>query len=163
MRFSRKIVARLITLVAALVVIVSVATPAHAALIYSGDHTIIHIENGYCLDSNSAKSVYMLPCNGGNYQLWDVTATFDGTCVGDYCGDGYYITLKDVATGYCLDSNGKSVYTHACGGAYQAWDVYSSTSDTLDQDATGLCLDGSGTSVYILSCNGGAFQNWEEA
>jgi hypothetical protein len=161
MRFSRKTVARLITLAAALVVTVSLATPAHASLIYSGDYNIIHMENGYCLDSNAAHSVYMLPCNGGNYQLWDVTSAFDGTCVGDYCADAYSITLKDVATGYCLDSNGTSVYTHVCGGAYQTWDVYGET-DTLYQDATGLCLDGSGTNVYILSCNGGAFQNWEE-
>jgi hypothetical protein len=161
MRFSRKIVARLITLAAALAVIVSVATPAHASLDYSGDYNVVHMENGYCLDSNSGYSVYMLPCNGGNYQLWDVTATFDGTCVGNTCGDGYDLTLKDVATGYCLDSNGTSVYTHACGGAYQTWSVYGED-DTLTQDATGLCLDGSGTNVYILSCNGGAFQNWEE-
>jgi hypothetical protein len=109
MRFSRKIVARLITLAAALAVIVSVATPAHASLDYSGDYNVIHMENGYC-----------------------------------------------------LDSNGTSVYTHVCGGAYQSWEVYDSE-DTLYQDATGLCLDGSGTSVYILSCNGGAFQNWEES
>src|ERR1700677_279350 len=99
MRFSRKTVARLITLAAALVVTVSLATPDHASLIYSGDYNIIHMENGYCLDSNAAHSVYMLPCNGGNYQLWDVTSAFDGTCVGDYCADAYSITLKDVATG----------------------------------------------------------------
>jgi hypothetical protein len=46
MRFSRKIVARLITLAAAFAVIVSVATPAHASLDYSGDYNVIHMENG---------------------------------------------------------------------------------------------------------------------
>lgn len=161
MRFNLKIAGRLATLAASLVVLFAVAAPAHAALTYSGDWNFQHMQNGYCLDSNTAQSVYMGKCNGGGYQLWDVTFRDIGTCIDSTCYSYDEISLKDTATGYCLDSNGTSVYTHACGGDYQWWHV-TDGGDTLYQVATKMCLDGSGTSVYIHSCNGGAYQNWQE-
>ena len=72
--------------------------------------------------------------------------------------------LKNVATGFCLDSNAnKQVYTHDCnGGSYQKW--------TLDRDgrgtrlknvATGFCLDSNASkNVYTHDCNDGAYQRW---
>jgi hypothetical protein len=157
-RFNRKIAVRLAAVAAALVAMFSMASPAHAEVYLAGTYNIVHLQNGYCLDSNSSFDVYMLPCNGGNYQKWSVTVQ------GQPCGEGecyVQITLKDVATGYCLDGNGTSLYTHVCGSAYQAWNG-SDVMDTLVQTVTGVCLDGSGTSVYVLACNGGAYQNWNE-
>jgi len=158
-RFNRKIAVRLAAVAAALVAMFSTANPAHAAVYSGGTYNIVHTQNGYCLDSNSSFDVYMLPCNGGNYQKWSVTVQ------GQPCGEGecyVQITLKDVATGYCLDSNGTSLYTHVCGSAYQVW-TGSDVMGMLEQSVTSVCLDGSGTSVYVLACNQGAYQIWDEA
>lgn len=158
-RFNRKIAVRLAAVAAALVAMFGMATPAHADVYSGGTYRLVHIQNGYCLDSNSSFDVYMLPCNGGNFQKWNVTLQDEP------CGDGAcypQITLQDVATGYCLDGNGTSLYTHVCGGAYQVW-TGSTANSALEQGVTSVCLDGSGTSVYVLACNGGAYQNWAEA
>jgi hypothetical protein len=155
-RFNRKIFVRLAAVAAALVAVFGLANPAHASVYTGGTFDIVHEQNDYCLDSNSSFQVYMLPCNGGNYQKWTVTLQSPP------CGDGEctaQLTLKDVATGYCLDSNGTSLYTHVCGSDYQVW-TGSDVRSTLQQVVTDVCLDGSGTSVYVLACNGGAYQNW---
>jgi Ricin-type beta-trefoil lectin domain len=74
---------------------------------------------------------------------------------------GGTVTLRDLATGFCLDSNtSRNVYTGPCnGGSFQKWVVGRGT--TLKDLATGFCLD-SNTSrnVYTGPCNGGNFQNW---
>jgi hypothetical protein len=69
--------------------------------------------------------------------------------------------LKNVATGFCLDSNAnKQVYTHDCnGGSYQKWTLGSGT--TLKNLATGFCLDSNANKqVYTHDCNGGSYQKW---
>jgi Ricin-type beta-trefoil lectin domain len=65
-----------------------------------------------CLDSNYSGSVYVLGCNGGNYQKWHFYAV----------GNGRY-NVVDQQTGLCLDSNNSgSIYTLSCnGGNYQNW------------------------------------------
>ncbi|MFI7502743.1 RICIN domain-containing protein [Streptomyces sp. NPDC049687] len=66
---------------------------------------------GGCLDSNYAGDVYLLGCNGGNYQRW---AKVDA-------GGAFYIV--NMQTGRCLDSNyAGEVYTLNCNlGNYQKW------------------------------------------
>jgi serine/threonine-protein kinase len=69
--------------------------------------------------------------------------------------------VKDVATGFCLDSNAnKQAYTHDCnGGSYQKWTVSNGT--TLKDLATGFCLDSNANKqVYTHDCNGGSYQKW---
>jgi len=70
-------------------------------------------------------------------------------------------TYKNVATGFCLDSNPeRAVYAIGCnGGNYQNW-----TRDglTLRNVSTGFCLDSNAEGkVYTLGCNGGDYQKWE--
>ena len=70
-------------------------------------------------------------------------------------------TYKNVATGFCLDSNPeRAVYAIGCnGGNYQNW-----TRDglTLRNVSTGFCLDSNPEGkVYTLGCNGGDYQKWE--
>ncbi|MFF8813305.1 RICIN domain-containing protein [Streptomyces pactum] len=69
---------------------------------------------------------------------------------------------RNLATGHCLDSNGRDVYPHSCnGGSYQKWAVSSSGGTvTLRNLATGHCLDSNGRDVYPHSCNGGSYQKW---
>lgn len=31
-----------------------------------------NVATGRCLDSNTSKSVYTRPCNGGSFQKWDI-------------------------------------------------------------------------------------------
>lgn len=64
-----------------------------------------------CLDSTvkgtARGSVHTNPCNGGSHQTWSW---------------GKDRTIKNSATGHCLDSDGKTVYTMHCnGGKYQQW------------------------------------------
>jgi hypothetical protein len=77
----------------------------------------------YCLDSNAAGSVYVLPCQvpGNKYQDWSWTE-WQGSSP---YGDSDFYSIKDEATGRCLDSNAAGqVYTNPCqapGNAYQDW------------------------------------------
>ncbi|GAA1926850.1 RICIN domain-containing protein [Streptantibioticus ferralitis] len=53
--------------------------------------------DGQCLDSNNSGDLYVLNCNGGNYQRWDVTS---------YAGNvgNYYdrVQIRNRQTGRCL-------------------------------------------------------------
>lgn len=126
----------------------SYANPSIAAV-----ETYKNLATGYCLDSNAARQVYTLGCNGGSYQRWTVIVNSDGTR-----------SFKNVATGYCLDSNAaRSVYTLGCnGGSYQRWYISRNGSTiTFKNKATGFCLDSNAArKVYTLGCNGGSYQRW---
>jgi hypothetical protein len=71
-----------------------------------------NVRTGRCLDSNTRRQVYTLPCNGGNFQRWRVFYNANGTR-----------TFRNVSTKFCLDSNtARRLYTHACnGGSFQKW------------------------------------------
>jgi hypothetical protein len=73
-------------------------------------------------------------------------------------------TVKNVATGFCLDSNAdRQVYTLGCnGGSYQQWALSKGRFGTVLKDvATGFCLDSNADrQVYTLGCNGGSYQQW---
>ncbi|MFF0487355.1 ricin-type beta-trefoil lectin domain protein [Streptomyces sp. NPDC004435] len=77
-----------------------------------GGTRVFQKPDGYCLDSNAAGKVYMLRCNGGNYQKWQEV----------YASAGW--KYKNVATGRYLDNRSNSVYTEpANGGLNQVWKV----------------------------------------
>lgn len=76
------------------------------------------------------------------------------------------VTLRNVATGRVLDSNGSgNVYTlNSNGGSYQKWVMTQSDYGTyvLRNLATGFVLDSNTNgNVYTLSANGGNFQKWD--
>ncbi|GAA0279134.1 RICIN domain-containing protein [Cryptosporangium japonicum] len=77
---------------------------------------------------------------------------------------GTYTTYRDLATGFCLDSNGEGrAYTLGCnGGSFQKWVLRSADGGvTLRNLATGFCLDSNTAGrVYTLACNGGNYQVW---
>jgi hypothetical protein len=65
--------------------------------------------NGKCLDSNSDGDVYLLDCNGGDYQKWYEIHESAGW------------VLKDKATGLVLDTGGTGVvYTDRRGSSTNA-------------------------------------------
>lgn len=120
---------------------------------------------GACLDSNyhdpaasnpNQGAVYADPCNGGNYQNWNL--------VGD--------TIVDAQTEHCLDSDthyGSSgnAYTLPCnGGDYQNWQITEDTWGYEIKDAqTGFCLTTSATPgkpvrVYTAPCTGSTYASW---
>lgn len=141
------------------------------SVVYSIMDGIQDLATGHCLDSNSAGSVYTTkPCQapGNYYQDWTMTewqATSESGATYEFW------SLKDRATGRCLDSNAAGqIYTSPCqapGNPYQDWylDQYYGTWQNFDYIdlATGLCLDSNGSGqAYTHACYGSSdyYQNW---
>jgi Ricin-type beta-trefoil lectin domain len=124
---------------------VAVQLPAQAA-VYTATYS-----NRYsfsCLDSNTARDVYVKDCNRGSFQKWVRNTTS--------------LELRNLATGFCLDSNANgAVYAQGCnGGNFQKWRHYGFQFANI---ATGLCLDlRSNNDPYTHACNTGARQRWYE-
>lgn len=75
---------------------------------------IIHWTDVHCLDSNSNGNVYTNPCwPGDQYQQWY------------RWGNDYQGTYQNVATKWCLDTAGSSIFTWPCVGGppngYNTW------------------------------------------
>ncbi|HNC10069.1 MAG TPA: RICIN domain-containing protein, partial [Anaerolineales bacterium] len=106
----------------------------------------INVATGFCLDSNFENKVYAIPCNGGDFQNWEIKGK----------------SIINVATGFCLDSNfNGDVYAIDCnGGNFQNWNRLGLTLVNVE---TGLCLGNEGTGVYTSSCDGSGstYENWE--
>jgi hypothetical protein len=151
--------------------IASVATgtvPAHAD-VSIGEVTIIRSwSNGTCLDSNWGGAVYELPCNGGNYQNWQI--------IGDDLGSGWYLVmLIDAQTDMCLTHNDDGMSTiPQLGGCiptiYSTWylheftDQYGHDVINLMNLGTGGCLDANspGGEPYVnYYCYTGGAQDWK--
>lgn len=116
-----------------------------------GTTTVRSVLYSKCLDSNSLGQVYVLPCNGGNYQAW-------------YGSAGYRIV--DYATGRCLNTNYSGyVNTVPCNGSnYQNWYLSGLTGlGTIGNAQTGLCLASNSTTVWATTCSGAGGQTgwWE--
>ncbi|MFI6906438.1 hypothetical protein ACIBKY_34615 [Nonomuraea sp. NPDC050394] len=92
---------------------------------YGGHFPFINKGNGFeivqanavwrCLDGNHTQA-YGHSCNGGTWQRWDVTFK-KKTFHHDVGKDVLWYQLRNRQTGGCLDSNGRSVYIHACNPA----------------------------------------------
>ena len=76
-------------------------------------------------------------------------------------------TYKNLATGFCLDSNtARNVYTNPCGrdNSFQKWTVIRVGSNIqLKNLATGYCLDSNtARKVYTNPCGrDNSFQKWD--
>lgn len=77
---------------------------------HTGLTKIIEYTGQFCLDSDHQGRVYTIPCNGGDFQLWRMSASPT-------------LTIVNHATSRCLDSNeAGQVYTLPCnGGQFQRW------------------------------------------
>lgn len=74
---------------------------AHAAPYSPVTLTIHNHHTGKCLDSDGSGRVYMLDCNGGDYQRWIV---FRRPVPGEGNAGLDPVQLKNRATGRCLDA-----------------------------------------------------------
>ncbi|MDQ1656055.1 MAG: hypothetical protein QOD41_1138 [Cryptosporangiaceae bacterium] len=110
-----------------------------------------------CLDSNPAGEVYMLPCNGGQFQLWNIKDNKDGTRA-----------FKDTATGRCLENRERGdstpVFTGACdGNKFQKWYFITEPSlVSLQNDTTRLCLWDAPRPASSVRCEGSRDELWWE-
>jgi hypothetical protein len=128
------------------------------------DVQLKHGENtGFCLDSNYSGSVYILPCNGGNYQRWNVVSTSNNN-----------YQLQDNQTGLCLYANwnwGTIVpITQGCnsGDADQNFQWVNALGRDGGVEFFGShrqsCLDSNDSSVYFTgpNCNPyNGYQTWQ--
>ncbi len=115
-----------------------------------------NVSTGKCLGTTIERpgraEVYTTGCTSFNRQKWDIITSTP------------YRTLKNRATGKCLDSNtdGEAYALECNGGSFQKWTVIRVGSYIRFKNrATLKCLDSNTAGrVYTLDCNGGNFQNW---
>jgi len=110
----------------------AVAGPASAAVrpadtvLGSGQMIIKDVQTNHCLDSNAKGSVYTsAPCNLPGYNSYQVWIWTEYQATSESGGKYTFYSLRDKATGRCLDSNAAGqLYTNPCqapGNPYQDW------------------------------------------
>jgi hypothetical protein len=105
------------------------AAPATVA-VRSGWFGLNSMGWGYCLDSNAKGKVYVNKCQvpGNHYQDWIWT---EWKAYSPYSGYYYFYSIKDKATGRCLDSNAveKGVWGHVytCRARHQGTHIRTGT------------------------------------
>jgi hypothetical protein len=114
-----------------------------------GEYTIRNAWTGQCLDSNTSGNLYVLPCNGGNYQVWTMGPIGTGPS-----------QFRDFQTGLCLDS-GNGGHTQSCnGGFYQQWYHASVTFQIMD-NLTQKCIGIVGSGLAgSWNCTTNPDQTW---
>jgi len=151
-RRARRLTATVIASAAAGIMMVALPGSAEA----QSTTTLVNVSTQLCLDSNTNGDVYTLPCNGGNFQHWQL-----------YPAGSNSYHIIDVSTQRCLDSNTSgNLYTLPCnGGNFQVWMMSGGSSPNSFQDlSTGMCLDSNASgNAYTQACNGGNFQEWQNS
>ncbi|MFB9622734.1 RICIN domain-containing protein [Nonomuraea helvata] len=171
---------RTIVVISTLIASIALVNAPARADVYR-DSMLRNWETGLCLDSNFDGRVYTLGCNSGNYQRWIIETwgggiprgPDDGPLPPEGVNEGPWFALRNAATGRCLDSNGRDVYTTPCqtGNAYQAWLVWDLWSDNLTiqpytygfagHNPRGSLDSDRAGHVYVHEENDGGFQNWK--
>jgi hypothetical protein len=124
-------------------------TPSPAAPTLDGGAVVLkNKKSGDCLDSNADGEVYLLGCNGGDFQDWTVIVNDDDTR-----------SFRSVATNLCLDSDlGENAtgraYTLGCnGGDFQRFRILTKGQLLAFQDkASGLCLWNTPQPATTVAC-----------
>ncbi len=104
---------------------------------------------GRCLaDVNGSARTVVGPCALSTMK-WDIQSVGEG-----------YVTIRNVQTGRCLDSNGSAVYLGTCNGGYhQKWNPAGEV--LLHAVYFQSALDGNANGdVYPHQRNDSAYQNW---
>lgn len=96
---------------------------------------------GKCID-DSHEGLRVFPCNGLNYQKWQVTVWPNGTR-----------ELRNVATGRCIDDSHEGLRSFPCNrSAYQSWQVI--------KVRLGINLRNLHTRNYLMSAPNGWNELW---
>ncbi|WP_432907226.1 RICIN domain-containing protein [Micromonospora matsumotoense] len=139
------------------------ASPAAAAYTFTGQFQ--NFATGMCLDTNSAGSIYTLPCQAGNsWQTWTVSYA-------DKAPSGYdRVTIRNRQSGLCLDMweyGGPQQHANPCnGGLRQLIEGYGPNWNQVSLrlnffDTRYICVDTHGSGdAYARACNYGSFQTW---
>ncbi|MFI7399018.1 RICIN domain-containing protein [Streptomyces sp. NPDC049541] len=105
-----------------------------------------------CMD-DSAHGFRTFPCNGGDYQKWEVHVFNDGTR-----------RFRNLVTDGCLYDGPRGFDTQDCDSSTNvSWFIsrHHNVRLTFKNQATGRCIDDSDDSGFrTTSCNGGIYQDW---
>ncbi|MFF5704102.1 RICIN domain-containing protein [Streptomyces sp. NPDC012794] len=112
----------------------------------------VNRSTGSCLDHSLDQGLRSFPPNGMSYQRWTVRPLPDGTS-----------TLRNHATGACLDSGDGGLDARSCDKApSQRWTVttWPDASVEVKSRTTGQCLDDSPAGLRALPCDRSERQKW---
>jgi hypothetical protein len=151
MKFRKLVHAAVVTLIAATGLVAVPAGPASAATV----QTFRNRWSGFCLDHSTQSGLRAFPCNGLNYQKWNVHVHPDNTrrlrnentqiCLGSQLG---------VLTGSCRDNRTYSWNIERLSDGIRFFSEYTDTRCLWD---TGRTHPHGGHYVEISGCIGGYY------